>query len=438
MGAISDFVDAYDRDFDKYSAIEKRVKALCKDGLRNSSVGFLCQSRVKQSASLEKKLRDRSTKYKDEAANVANVWDLIGVRIILNRCKDIHQVETIVRETFHFVGRTQHPKDSQNMVDSETRFRGYNGLHLYVELRGHSDEQYLNPVIEIQVMTAFMWVYATLHHDVEYKKLHGEPTEELLWDIDLLRGAANIGEVAIKGYDKRFSRQRDVYSDLQTKAHSVVGEGAFDELKAQSLSVLQLTNPQHDNDRAEQPSSGQRFEESALEKHAFALLREQTRNKAAHLEGVAKARQILLQMTATSSQDRLPSIRHLRILHHLVVAERKMSLKQGLDTGEMKEHLDRAEAYMDKAVELDMWSGLVGAQEQMTFERHIVRGLKAKLDFRMHVRNEESTRRLLSDAIAGIEQALEDLEKVDVVKFEKNTKFARGWIHYFQMLHTRF
>ena len=30
MGAISNFVAAFERDFDKYSDIEKRVEALCK------------------------------------------------------------------------------------------------------------------------------------------------------------------------------------------------------------------------------------------------------------------------------------------------------------------------------------------------------------------------------------------------------------------------
>ena len=384
---------------------------------------------MKNSASLEKKLRDRSNEYKDEAANVANVWDLVGAKIILARCEDIRHVERIVKETFNFVRQTQHPKDSRNMVNPETQFRGYNGLHLYVTLRDRSDEQYRNTVIEIQVMTGFMWEYATLQHDVVYKRLHGEPAEELLWDIDLLRGVANLGELALKAYDQRFF-QPDIYPDLQTRAQSVVSQGASGGLEARSQSDLQLTNPQRGKDRAG-PSTGQRFEDSALEECAYALLRKQTRKKEAHLKDVAEAQKTLLQGMTMSSQDGLPSIRNLRKLYHLAVAERKLSLKQGLGTGKMMKHLDQAEAYMDKAVGLDMLSGLVGAREQMTLERHIVRGLRAKLEFRMHGRNGENTRRLLSDALAGIEQALKDLEKVDVVKFEKNTKFAREWICYF-------
>ncbi|KAI4129206.1 MAG: hypothetical protein LQ338_002365 [Usnochroma carphineum] len=436
MGAISDFVAVFGRDFDRYSAIEKRIEALCKDRLRD--IDFLWHSRVKSPASLENKLRDRSNKYKDEAANVEKIWDLVGGRIILARRKDIPHVERIVRNTFNFVDRTQHPRESRNIVDPTTRFRGYNALHLYVTLQDPcSDDLYRNTVIEIQVMTGFMWEYTTLHHDVEYKRLHGKPTKELLWDIELVRGVANVGELVLKMYDERLFQQ-DTYPELQARVLSVVGEGVFGEHEARSQSVLQLTSIQHDTEDRAEATTDQRFKDSALETCAYALLRKQPRNKEAHLEGVAKARLVLLQGITGSAQDGLPSIRHLRVLQHLGIAERKLSLRQGLDTGKMMEHLDQAEAYIDKALRLDMSSGLVGSREQMTLERHIVRGLRAKLEFQMRVKDEKNTRRLLSDAAAGIDQALKDLKKVDMVKFGKNREFALEWIRYFQMLHTRF
>lgn len=428
MGSISDFVAAFGHDFDHYHAIEKRFEALCKHRLRNTV--FLWESRVKNSASLEKKLRDRSNEYEDEAANIADVKDLVGGRIILARCVDIRHVERIVKKSFNFISQTQHPRHSQEIVNPETRFRGYDGLHLYVTLQGRSIEQYWNPVIEIQVVTGFMWEYANLHDDVVYKRLHGEPTEELLLSIDILRGVANLGEIGLKMYDKAFC-QRDRYPDLRTRVQSVVGEEALGELETQSQSVLQLTTPQHVKDDRGEPDTGRRFEESVLEERAYALLRRQTRNKVAHLEGVAEARQTLLQGMTISSQDNPSRTRHLRMLHHLAVAERKLSLKRGLDAETMMKHLDQADAYMDEVVGLDLLSGLMGAQEQMGIERHIVKGLKANLEFRMGVRNWEDTRRLLSNAVVGIDQALGDLGKVDEGKGEKNTKFAREWICYF-------
>lgn len=196
----------------------------------------------------------------------------------------------------------------------------------------------------------------------------------MLLDIDLLRGVASIGEVGLKMYDKRFFQQ-DIYSDVQTRVRSGVGKEAFVELEIQCQSALQLTNPQHDNDRA--ASTGQRWGNSALEERAYALLRKQTSNNEAHLVGVSEARQILLQAMTMSSQDDLRGTRHLRRVHHLQVAERKLSLKPDPDTGRALKHLDQSEAYMKEAVGLGMLSGLVGAREQMTLERHIVRGLRA-------------------------------------------------------------
>lgn len=422
MGAISDFVAAFDRDSNHYSALEKRVETLCKDAL-GPAVSFTWQSRVKSPASLEKKLRGCNHDYQDEVANIADVKDLVAGRIILARWDDRRCVEKTVKKTFNLISRTQHPKNSQDIVDADTRFRGYGALHLYVTLRDRLDAQYWNTIVEIQVMTGFMWEYATLHHDVVYKQLHGQPTKELLLDIELLRGVANLGEIGLMMYDKRFF-QRDTYPDLQSRVESVVSEEAVDELETQAQSALQLTNPRHEGDEAESSTE-------ALEKRAYTLLRKHTRNKEAHLEGVAEAQQILVQSMMIPSPDNISGTRHLRRLHHLAVAERKLSLKQGLDTTRALKHLDQAEAYMDEAVRWDILPGLLGAEEQMTLERHIVRGLRAHLEFRMGIRNGANMLKLLEDTVVGINQVMGDLTQVDVDKFERNKEFALEWIGYF-------
>ena len=78
-----------------------------------------------------------------------------------------------------------------------------------------------------------------------------------------------------------------------------------------------------------------------------------------------------------SSEDDLRGARHLRRVHHLEVAEGRLSLKPDPDTGRALKHLDQSEVYMKEAVLLGMLSELVGAREQMTLERHIVGGLRA-------------------------------------------------------------
>lgn len=428
MGTIPDFRATFARDFEKYSAVEKAVEALCKERLRD--IVFLWTSRVKDPASLEKKLKDRLHEYENEAANVADIKDLVGARIVLAHWNTISYVEKVIRQTFTFIARTQHPKQMQNLIDSETRFRGYDALHLYVSLQGGSSEPSWNPVIEIQVMTGFMWEFQSLHHDVEYKQLHGIPSKEQLSALDLLKGVANLGEVALERYDERFFRP-SLYPDLQSRAKSVLDEEeAPGTDKEQHRRVGRRTNSQHEHPKLE-ASDDQLWEEYGAEERAYALLRKTSRDKEAHLRDVAKARRTLHRAMTLPLRDDLSRTRHLRNLYYLAIAERKLSLTVGLDTSLRMRHLDQAEVYINEAFDLGLLSLLAGAREQMTVERHIVKGLKATLDLRTKVRYGERTRMLLRDATDGIRRALGELRNVDEVKYGKNAKFALVWMNYF-------
>ena len=265
MGSISDFVAAFGKERDRYLAIEKDVEALCKKALRG--IEFLWQSRVKATESLEAKLRDRMQDYKAESENVADVKDLVAGRIILARWLDFGNVEKVVGQTFDVRGRAQHPKHGQNTSNLKTRFRGYDGLHFYVTRRGLSDQQSCNPVIEIQVMSAFMWGFSTLEHDIEYKRLRGEPDEDLLLSLEMLRGIANTGEIALQMYDRHLfpvaklsSQQHDINPDLQSSVRTLVAQVRLDENDKQCLRDLGsgLTDPRDDRKRIERHKGGLR------------------------------------------------------------------------------------------------------------------------------------------------------------------------------------
>ena len=256
MGAISDFVAAFSRDADKYMTLNEKVSARCKEALALCDIEFLWQSRVKAAESLEKKLRDRIHEYSDESENIADIKDLVGGRIILTRWLDFERVEKTVSQIFNIRGRTQHPRDERNAVNFKTRFRGYDGLHFHVTLQDPSDQQW-DPIIEIQVMSAFMWFFMTLEHDIEYKKSHGEPNEGLLLSLDLLKGAANIGEIGLQMYDKelfpfaKLSSPQGVNPDLQKTIRTVVADVGLDENDKQCLRDLRSTDPRHDKERIE-------------------------------------------------------------------------------------------------------------------------------------------------------------------------------------------
>ena len=106
-----------------------------------------------------------------------------------------------------------------------------------------------------------------------------------------------------------------------------------------------------------------------------------------------------------------------------------ISVRKGLDDGTKIAHLDRAEAYVEEALKLVPLSGMAGAQEQLTIERCIITGLRAYFEFRVGATDVESKQNSLTSATVSMRQAWEDLEKIDLVKFENQREFVMGWIH---------
>lgn len=201
MGGISDFVEHFGRNRDNYIEIKEEVDTLCKRKLSEQRINFLWDSRVKNPESLRKKLQDRSAKYDTEAENVNDIKDLIAGRVILTRWKEFGLVENVIEKNFDVIQRTQHPKSEQNRVTLQQRFRGYDGLHFYVTRRDADVESYGNLIIEIQVMSSFMWAFSTPEHDFIYKEQHGKPPDDLRSLFELLKGTANVAEVVMEMVD---------------------------------------------------------------------------------------------------------------------------------------------------------------------------------------------------------------------------------------------
>lgn len=173
MVAISAFIEAFSQRQDQYKRIEQEVETLCRT-LLAGKLKFSWQSRVKEAASLKTKLEERRHKYHNDTDNINDIKDLVVGRVILMRWQDFPLVGKSIEENFHVQSRSQHPKSGQGTL--QQRFRGYDGLHLYVTPPSVSEhEPHSNPLIEIQVQSAFMWAFSTLEHDIIYKQLHGHP-----------------------------------------------------------------------------------------------------------------------------------------------------------------------------------------------------------------------------------------------------------------------
>lgn len=210
MATISEFVEAYVSNEDQYLKIKEEVDKLCKEKLNEQGIDFLWDSRVKKPESLKKKLLTRNPDYDTEANNVKDIKDLVAGRVIITRWKDFGLVEKVIKENFDLRQKSQHPKAQQNQVTLQQRFRGYDGQHFYVTRRAADDKPYSNLVLEIQVMSGFMWAFSTVEHDIIYKKLHGEPYDDLRSLLEIYKGAANVGEVVMEMLDNfQFNFRQD-------------------------------------------------------------------------------------------------------------------------------------------------------------------------------------------------------------------------------------
>ena len=249
MGSISHFLTAFDRDGDKYLEREREVKTLCEDALKG--VKHFWQSRIKDTKSLGKKLKDLITDDEIRSGRVPEIRDLIGVRIIVLHMGSIKVVEDALSRIFHVRDRTPHPSYPRDLVDASIRFRGYSALHLYVTLEKSSEAQTFNPVIEIQMMSILMYMWMDCNHDILYKKKRGEPSEDVIQYLELLKGIMNLGEIGMQMFEKSvfkemseeqalpiansFPRKVEISQHLQVIMRTVVAEVGFERLERRNL-----------------------------------------------------------------------------------------------------------------------------------------------------------------------------------------------------------
>lgn len=129
--------------------------ATCQSNDLNPIV-YYC-SRIKQPDSMIRKLETNGYQKTKESAMI-NVYDAVGLRIICSFAEDVYKISEMIMKDTRIVVSTKkdyysHPKPN-----------GYRSLHLCVFLPSFD----LNA--EIQIRTIAMDFWATLEHQIKYKK----------------------------------------------------------------------------------------------------------------------------------------------------------------------------------------------------------------------------------------------------------------------------
>ncbi len=239
---IDDFMSRYEREYDYYQAVAHLCEQRCETALVQAGIRAIVTSRAKKHTRLRKKIEQRhpSKDYQTVDAIYQDIVDLAGVRIALYFPGDEEEVDKFIRAAFEVIDDKKFPVKPQESSKShnnyEKRFSGYTARHYRVHLKAEDladhQQHYSKACIEIQVASVLMHAWAEVEHDLAYKPLNGELSEEEYALLDQINGLVITGEIALEQLQKavktrvekegyRFSNQYDIaaylYGHLQKK-----------------------------------------------------------------------------------------------------------------------------------------------------------------------------------------------------------------------------
>ena len=201
------------------------INELIKSLLDSQEIKYhIVESRTKTPESLEEKVERKGIRdFKSE------ILDITGIRIILYYQDDIDKVQKLINENFQV--------DQLNSVNKENLYDsnefGYLSRHYIVELNDKRNKlaewkRFKKYYAEIQVRTVLQHSWASISHELSYKKNYDIPKEV---SRKLFR-LASLFELA----DEQFLEIRDKHLDLETEINKL----NIEELSAENINMLTL------------------------------------------------------------------------------------------------------------------------------------------------------------------------------------------------------
>ena len=202
---ILQFVERYRREFDFFDQAAKLAHGQLEAALSSSGIRAMVTYRAKRPDRLLVKLNQRQEEkqYATNDAIYEDIADLAGVRVALYFPATVEQVDQAIRAQFDLVSEPKvFPMKSVKELPYNKRFSGYSAQHYRVRLRElnlqESQKRYAVARIEIQVASLLMHAWAEVEHDLIYKPLQGQLSEDEYAILDELNGLVLAGEIALE------------------------------------------------------------------------------------------------------------------------------------------------------------------------------------------------------------------------------------------------
>lgn len=199
----------YRDNFSLFKEYEGKILALLKNSLDEAGIHLASiESRIKTEDSLAGKLERKGYKYK----SLADITDILGVRLITYYIDDVDKVATAIERLFEVDWENSIDKRKVHDIDSF----GYLSLHYVC-----STEEF--PFrFEIQMRTVLQHAWANLDHDTGYKS-GVEIPKRYMRSMSRLAGMLEL-------IDEEFSKIRSEITDYRRKIHKLVASGNLDEV----------------------------------------------------------------------------------------------------------------------------------------------------------------------------------------------------------------
>jgi len=154
---------------------------------------------------LEDKVKQRAVEkqYNTVDEIYQDIVDLAGVRVELYFPAEGLQVKAVLDELFRVTLSKPFPHtQAVRVAQYQNRFSGYSATHYHVYLKdgllSEAQKPYSEARIEIQVASVLMHAWAEVNHDLVYKPLQGELSEDEYAILDQLNGLVIAGEIALE------------------------------------------------------------------------------------------------------------------------------------------------------------------------------------------------------------------------------------------------
>lgn len=214
---IEEFLEQYNRQYDYYTELARLGSNQLEHELNKRGIKAIVSYRAKKPERLEGKLHQRNSdkEYKKVSDIFDDIVDLAGVRVALYFPSDRELVDEIVSELFSVNKRKIFPEKTHK-PKFEKRFSGYWASHYRVNISDIDKNKlrYKNATFEIQVASVLMHAWSEVEHDLVYKPLSGNLSEEELSILDEINGLVLTGEIALERLQKAMTKRTKESNDI--------------------------------------------------------------------------------------------------------------------------------------------------------------------------------------------------------------------------------